>query len=138
MLLLGPSALADDAFAARLGAAAARIRLVAPWLPARALPPPGRRFARDFRARYGAAPTSSAVYGYEAMRLVLRAIGRAGARGDDRMDVTRGAFAPAARGSALGAFAVDAAGDTSLHAFGAYAVRGGRLAFLRLVDTRAP
>ena len=134
LALFGPSALADDGFVARLGPAGARLRLVAPWPPTRGLPAAGRRFARAFRSRYGVAPTPTAVYGYESMRLVLAAVRRAGREGDDRATVTRAAFGLSPPGSALGAYAIDPAGDTSLRRFAVYAVRGGRLAFLRTLE----
>jgi ABC-type branched-subunit amino acid transport system substrate-binding protein len=76
----------------------------------------------------------SAVYGYEAMRLVLGAIRRAGAHGNDRAAVTRAAFGAAGRDSPLGPYAIDVAGDTSLHAFAVYAIRGGRLGSARVVE----
>jgi branched-chain amino acid transport system substrate-binding protein len=131
--LFGPSALAQPVFAAELGAAADRTRLLAPWVPVSALPAPGRAFARRFRARYGADPAAPAVYGYEAMRLVLAAIRRAGEHGNDRAAVTRGAFAVADSSSPIGAYAIDAHGDTSARGFAAYAVRAGRLAYVRTI-----
>jgi branched-chain amino acid transport system substrate-binding protein len=132
MRLFGPSALADAAFAAHLGPAAPRIRLVAPWPPLRAMPY-AQDFARRFRARYGADPAPTAVYGYEAMRVVLAAIRRAGEKGNDRPAVTRAAFAPPPPGSPLGPYSIDPRGDTSQRTFAAYAVRGRRLAFLHTV-----
>ena len=131
--LFGPGALAQPGFAAALGPAAARTRLLAPWPPVSRLPAAGRAFARRFRARYGADPAAPAVYGYEAMRLVLAAIGRAGKHGNDRAAVTRAAFAVADESSPIGPYAIDAQGDTSARGFAVYAVRDGRLAYLRTI-----
>ena len=132
--LFGPGALAQPVFAAELGpAAAARTRLLAPWPPVSALPAAGRAFARRFRARYGADPAAPAVYGYEAMRLVLAAIRGAGEHGNDRAAVTRAAFAVADGSSAIGPYAIDGQGDTSARGFAVYAVRDGRLAYLRTI-----
>jgi branched-chain amino acid transport system substrate-binding protein len=132
--LFGPSALADDAFAARLGAAAPRTRLLAPWPPPASLPRAGRAFAARFRARYGVDPSPAAVYGYEAMRLTLAAIRRAGGEGNDRTAVLRDAFGQPDPGSPLGGYSVDRRGDTSLRTFAAYSVRDGRLAFLHSIS----
>jgi branched-chain amino acid transport system substrate-binding protein len=132
--LFAPSALADDGFASRLGAAAARTRVLAPWLPVRALPAAGRAFARDFRRHYGAAPAPSAAYGYEAMRLVLGAIRRAGGHGNRRAAVIRAALHARGAGSPLGGYAVDPAGDASLRGFGVYSIHDGRLAYIRTID----
>ena len=131
--LFGPGALAQPGFAAALGPAAARTRLLAPWPPVSRLPAAGRAFARRFRARYGADPAAPAVYGYEAMRLVLAAIGRAGKHGNDRAAVTRAAFAVADESSPIGPYAIDAQGDTSARGFAVYGVRDGRLAYLRTI-----
>lgn len=49
--------------------------------------PPG--FAAAFRAAFGHAPAAEAKTGYRAMRTILRAIGRAGAGGNDRTQVIR-------------------------------------------------
>lgn len=49
-------------------------------------------FARRFAAAYGRAPDRQAVLGYDAMRLVLRAIARAGAGASSRQAVIRQAL----------------------------------------------
>jgi branched-chain amino acid transport system substrate-binding protein len=54
-------------------------------------PPDGaeaRRFARSFRDAYGRDPHPQAILGYETMRVVLRAVARAGERADSRRAVT--------------------------------------------------
>ena len=54
-------------------------------------PPEGteaRRFARSFHDAYGRDPDPQAILGYEAMRVVLRAIAQAGNRADSRRAVT--------------------------------------------------
>jgi hypothetical protein len=50
-----------------------------------------------FKAAFHRAPTESARVGYVAMRCVLRAIARAGARGNDRSQVIAAYFNPAKR-----------------------------------------
>ncbi len=42
---------------------------------------------------------------------------------------------PAIAPSVLGTYSIDRDGDTSLRSFGAYGVSGGRLQFLRAIDT---
>jgi branched-chain amino acid transport system substrate-binding protein len=54
--------------------------------------PEARAFAERFRARYGRAPHPYAVLGYDAMKVVLRAIDRAGPRADSRRTVRREAL----------------------------------------------
>jgi len=137
--LFAPAAVADGAFVARIGARAGALTYVTrPVLALAAYPWPARRVTRAFAARYGAQPAPEALYGYEAMRMVLAAIRRAvGAAGDGavtRAEVVRAFFATRRRASALGPYAIDAQGDTSLTTFGAYRVAGGRLSYAGRLD----
>ena len=68
------------------------------------------------------------------MRLALAAIRRAGDDGNDRTAVLRAAFRVPDPGSALGRFAIDRRGDTTLRAFAAYAVRAGRMRLLHAIS----
>jgi branched-chain amino acid transport system substrate-binding protein len=67
-----------------------RVSAVTPW------PAPDRAFRRAFSDAFGREPGSDALAGHTAMRAVLAALGRAGARADSRQAVID-AFARAAR-----------------------------------------
>jgi ABC-type branched-subunit amino acid transport system substrate-binding protein len=71
-----------------------------------------------------------AVYGYEAMRVVLNAIAQAG---PDRRGVIAAALAIRARHSKVGVYQVRATGDVSEDRFALYSLRNGRFEFGRLV-----
>lgn len=132
--LLASSALAHRAFTSRLAEAERSVTVVSPVLPARVLRPGARRFERRFRAAYGRAPDPAAVYGYEAMSVVLDSVRRAGREGNRRRAVVRAFFATRGRASVLGVYDVDATGETTIRSYGAYRVRAGRLAFERVLD----
>jgi branched-chain amino acid transport system substrate-binding protein len=109
----------------------------APWLveaytpfrPAALLPRWGRRILRRVRQRDGVhVARPEAVYGYEAMRLVLNAIADAG---PDRSRVIASALAIRRRGSPLGAYEVRATGDVDEDRFAIYTLLGGRFEFDR-------
>jgi ABC-type branched-subunit amino acid transport system substrate-binding protein len=70
----------------------------------------------------GAAGASGveALYGYEAMRVVLDAMSASGADAGDRVAVARAALAPRARRSVIGAYRVLPGGDVAPVGFGAY------------------
>jgi branched-chain amino acid transport system substrate-binding protein len=86
-----------------------------------AFPPAGRAFFSRYLNRYGRRMLDPyAIYGYEAMRLVLDTIDRLGTRGSDRAAVREALFATRDRESVLGRYSFDAGGDTSLALFGAY------------------
>jgi branched-chain amino acid transport system substrate-binding protein len=80
----------------------------------------GRRVLGRLRAERGMPAAPEALYGYEAMRLVLDAIARAGADPGDRRAVTSAALAPRARSSPIGPFRVTPTGDVTGIAFAAY------------------
>ena len=85
--------------------------------------------------RLGGNPDPYAIYGYEAMSLLLDAI----ARGDGTREGTvRALFATRDRESVLGRYSIDPFGDTTLTQYGGYRVsRGGRLVFDRVLDAAA-
>ncbi len=93
------------------------------------LPPAGQRFVRAFAQRYGRQPGRYAAYGYEAMAVVLDSIRRAGDRGDDRDAVVDAFFDTQDRDSVLGAYSIDAVGDTTLGRLAGFRLAGGRPRF---------
>jgi len=72
-----------------------------------------------------------ALYGYEAMRLVLDAIERGGG---DRDAVRRALLSTGERKGPFGEYRLDGRGDATLDTFAVYRVRGGRLRQTRLVQ----
>lgn len=131
--LFGPEALARPAFYRRLGAAAARTHLTSPVLPPRLDGRGAREFARAFERRYGRRPQPLAIYGYEAMKLVLAGLGRAGDHAASRAAVVRAVLATHDRRSVIGRYSIDRHGDTTRTAYAGYDVRDGRLVFDRLL-----
>jgi branched-chain amino acid transport system substrate-binding protein len=127
--LFGPDRLADASFtnadAGGLSAALARrIRLTVLALPPD-YPPTSQSFAREYEQAYEDKPLPSALYGYEAMRLVLDAIGRSG--DDPRAGVIRALFETKDRESILGPYSIDAYGDTTLDSYGVGSIVDGRV-----------
>jgi branched-chain amino acid transport system substrate-binding protein len=127
--LFGPDRLADAGFtdpdAGGISAALARrIRLTVLALPPD-YPPASESFARDYQQAYDEKPRPSALYGYEAMRLVLDAIGGSG--DNRRADVIRALFDTKDRESGLGPYSIDAYGDTTLATYGVGSIVGGRV-----------
>ena len=134
-LLIGPEALTDRAFSQHLGRAARRTLITNPTLDPAAYPPAAQAFSAAFRARFGHEPQPYALYGYEAMGVVLDAIARAGSA--DRAAVIRAFFATKDRDSVLGRYSIDANGDTTLSTYGVLKVSGRRLVYDRTIDSAA-
>jgi branched-chain amino acid transport system substrate-binding protein len=110
--VFGSSALATSA---PLPASLPHLVLLSPLLPLAAYGPDARRVLAAVRSR-----DAEALYGYEAMRVVLDAIDAAGQAAGERAAVARAALAPRARRSVIGAYRVVAGGDVAPVRFGAY------------------
>ena len=136
LLLLGTSALEEPAFTGALGAAGSQTYLTTPILPLADYPPAAARVLADYRRRFGGRPGSYALYGYEAMSVVLDAIRRAADRGNDRQTVTDRFFQTKDRRSVLGTYSVLASGETTLSRYGVDRVSDGRAVFDRAFDVR--
>ncbi|MEA2339988.1 MAG: branched-chain amino acid transport system substrate-binding protein [Solirubrobacteraceae bacterium] len=85
--------------------------------------PGGKKFIADFKAKYGTGnPDPYAIYGYEAMQLVLDTIKAAGSNGTSRDGFLTQLFKTKDRSSVLGTYSIDANGDTTLTDYGLYKV----------------
>ena len=126
--LFGPDRLADDRFTQAAGglsaALARRIRLTVLARPPD-YPPSSVGFVREYEGAYDEKPLPSALYGYEAMRLVLDAIRRSG--DDSRAGVIRALFETRDRESILGSYSIDAYGDSTLASYGVGSIVDGRV-----------
>jgi branched-chain amino acid transport system substrate-binding protein len=113
-----------------------RVMITVATLGPHTYPPAGRQFYTDYEHRYGA-PQPYAIYGYEAMSLLLNAIARATDRGTKparRSSVVAALFATRNRQSVLGTYSIDRNGDTTLRRYGVYRVVAGRLSFWKAID----
>ncbi|MBD0282431.1 MAG: ABC transporter substrate-binding protein [Thermoleophilaceae bacterium] len=118
--------------AVAIPAAPATVRAVTPIRPAAELGPEGRRVLARIRAAEGPAlARPDAIYGYEALRLVLDAIAGAGA---DRRGVIRNALRSRKRRSPLGEYGIKATGEVDTHEFALWSLRDGRFEFERMIE----
>jgi branched-chain amino acid transport system substrate-binding protein len=106
------------------GALARRIQLTIVALSPNSTPAT-KQFIKEYERTYEEKPRPSARYGYEAMRLVLDAIGRSG--DDRRADVIRALFDTRDRASVLGSYSIDANGDTTLATYGIGSIVDGKV-----------
>jgi branched-chain amino acid transport system substrate-binding protein len=112
-----------------------RIVLTVATLAPSVYPPAGRSFLIAYSRRFGA-PQPYAIYGYEAMSLMLDAIDRAtggGAGPAVRSRVVAAIFATRDRHSVLGTYSIEHDGNTTLNRYGAYRVVDGRLSFWKSI-----
>jgi branched-chain amino acid transport system substrate-binding protein len=118
---------------------APRFKCTIATLDPKAFGPEGKKFFKDFSAKYKvSSPDPYAIYGYEAMSLMLDAIKRASAKGDlTRQAVIDEIFATKNRNSVLGTYSIDKNGDTSLTDYGLYKIVSGKLTFDGVIKAAA-
>jgi branched-chain amino acid transport system substrate-binding protein len=100
-------------------------------------PPEGRRFFDDYESTYGKKPETYAIYGYEAMSLILDAMKRAGDKAGDKAAVNDAIHSTSDKQSVLGTYSIDDNGDTSLTDYGLYSVKDGDLAFDKVIKAQS-
>ena len=134
LLLLGSSSTVSESFTAAIGAAAASTYLTTPVLATAEYPAAAARMFDSYRRHFGGDPGPYALYGYEAMSVVLAAIRAAGSRGNDRQAVIRRFFAIKNRDSVLGRYSMRSDGEPTLSRYGVDRVLGARPVLWRAID----
>jgi branched-chain amino acid transport system substrate-binding protein len=141
--LYGPDGVAESGFAdPKEGGipadVAAKIKVTVATLSPDEYPPEGQKFFSDFESTYGEPnPDPYAIYGYEAMRLVLDTCEQLGADCSDRQAMIDALFDTKGRESVLGTYDIDENGDTTLTDYGVYTIEGGELQFGETVKAEA-
>jgi branched-chain amino acid transport system substrate-binding protein len=92
----------------------------------------GATFYTNFKAKYNKEPDPYAVYGYDAMAVVLSAIDTAGKK--DRAAIIQALANTKDYDGALGKWSFDKNGDTTLTDIGAYKVTGGKFVFQKYIS----
>jgi len=95
----------------------------------------GKVFYETYKQKYGIEPESYAVYGYEAAKVTLEAIARAGKK--DRSAVIAELAATKNFDGALGTWSFDENGDTTLKTMSGNAVQDGKFVFVKLLGDSA-
>jgi branched-chain amino acid transport system substrate-binding protein len=131
VLLIGPDGFnMPAALVEQAGAAAEGLVVTLASLPAAALPRPGRRFARDFRERFGTLPCCYAIHAAQVMDVVLDAIAESDGT---RASVVRHLFRTRVRSGLIGDVAVDRYGDSTVQSIAVYRIRAARARFVTAI-----
>jgi branched-chain amino acid transport system substrate-binding protein len=134
--LFAPSGLYDAGFVATLSPAAQqRLTVSSPGFLSKDLPAAGRQFATSFQSAYGHAPSTEAIFGYEAMAALLSVIQGAGASGNQRGDIVTDFRGLRNRQSAIGSYSITG-GDPNIAPFVFARVRGGQLTPFRFLEVQ--
>ena len=139
--LYGPDGVAESGFydtkeGGIPATVAKRVKVTVATLPPDQYPPEGKKFFTDFSQKYGIKePDPYAIYGYEAMSLLLDAIKRSGT--GEKADIVKAIFNTKDRSSVLGTYSIDQNGDTTLTDYGAYSIANNALKFDQTIKAKA-
>ncbi|MBV9535796.1 MAG: ABC transporter substrate-binding protein [Solirubrobacterales bacterium] len=127
--LLAPSALYDDAFVARLSAAARReLYVSSPGFLNGHLPAAARsQFVVPFEAAYHRQPEPQAIFGYEAVAALLSVLHQAGSAVNQRVTVVRDFMVLHRASSVIGSYSINRYGDPTTAPFVIARVKGAAL-----------
>jgi branched-chain amino acid transport system substrate-binding protein len=109
---------------------AERVKVTVATLSPDQYPPEGRRFFDEYKQRYDVPSVDPyAIYGYEAMELVLDTCTELGPECTDRQAMIDALMSTKGRDSVLGTYDIDENGDTTISDYGVYTVEDGELVF---------
>jgi branched-chain amino acid transport system substrate-binding protein len=140
--LYGPDGVAESGFAdpAEGGIpadVASKVKVTVATLSPDEYPEEGQKFFSDFEAEYGEPnPDPYAIYGYEAMKLVLDTCTELADECTNREAMIEALFNTKGRESVLGTYDIDENGDTTLTDYGVYTIDGGELQFETTVQAQ--
>jgi branched-chain amino acid transport system substrate-binding protein len=135
MKLFGPDGVAEGPFTEKLSdSVQAKTYVTDPTIDPKLYPESGQKFYADYEKTYGSEPQPYAIYGYEAMSIVLDAIKRAGADGGNRQAVIDQFFNTKDRQSVFGPYSINEFGDTTLAKYGAKTVKDGKIVFKKVIE----
>jgi branched-chain amino acid transport system substrate-binding protein len=127
---MGPDGIQTQAFIDGAGADVAEgAYATVGGIPVSQLPAAGQQYLKDYAAEYGETNEPYAVYGYEAISVVINAIEKVCAAGGDpssRTAVREAAMATKDFNGVLGMWSFDANGDTTLTDMTGYQAKGGK------------
>lgn len=132
---MGPDSLKDTAFIQAAGKAGEGVLCTLGSLPTEQMSPLGRAWYQSYQKRYGAEPEAFAIYGYEAAKVAIAGINKAGIK--DRLAIRNAIMSTRDHTGVLGTWSFDANGDTSLSAMSGFAVRNGNFAFEQKLEVQA-
>ena len=109
---------------------AAKVKVTVATLSPDQYPPEGQAFFDEYMQSYDVTSVDPyAIYGYEAMRLVLDTCEQLGPDCTDKQAMIEALFNTKGRESVLGTYDIDENGDTTITDYGVYRVEDGELVF---------
>ncbi|MGH2451491.1 MAG: branched-chain amino acid ABC transporter substrate-binding protein [Candidatus Limnocylindria bacterium] len=131
--LMGPDGIAESVFLETAGAAAEGMYITFGGVPPSEYTGKAKEWADQYRAKFGGDPEVYAIYGYEAAKVVIAALQKAGNRIGDRAAVREAMMGTRNFEGVLGTWSFNEEGDTSLTTMAGMQIRSGEFAFVKLL-----
>lgn len=135
-MFMGPDGIYEQAFLEDAGEAAEGAYITFGGVGPSQLTGKGAEWYQSYLARFGSEPEAYAAYGYEAAKVALEAIQRAGMK--DRAAIRDAVFATQNYDGVLGQWSFDANGDTTLTTMTGRQVKDGKFDDANAVTLQAP
>jgi len=133
--LLASATMLNSVFTSHLGAAESATFVGSPTLATRFYPASAQHVLSEYKQRFASVGEPYALYGFEAMSVVLASIRAAGNSGDDRQAVIDKFLATHDRRSVLGVYSMGPSGETTLSSYAIDRLVKGSPVFWRAFDT---
>jgi branched-chain amino acid transport system substrate-binding protein len=136
--LWGPDGVAESAFTNDLPAdIAERTYITVATINPKDYGPKGQKFFEDFKAQNNQKVIQPyAIYGFEAMDVILDSMDRAGDKCNDRQAVIDEFFTTRAKVGVTGTYDIDEDGDVTLSQFGRHRIANGELTPIKTVQVQ--
>ncbi len=134
---MGPDGIAESEFLKGAGAAGEGAYITFGGIPPSEYKGKSKDWLDAYTKKFGSKPEVYAIYGYEAAKVVIAAIQKAGAKATDRATVRDNIMGTKDFEAVLGTkWSFDAGGDTSITTMAGMIVKSGDFSFVKLLEVK--
>jgi branched-chain amino acid transport system permease protein len=131
---MSPDGTKEEAFIKSAGPAAEGCLVTLGGLPPQQMGPQAQAWYQAYREKYKSEPEAYAIYSYEAAKVTLAGIARAGVKDRDR--IREAIMSTRDYHGLLGDWSFDKQGDTTLTAISGFEVKNGEFVFAQALQSR--
>lgn len=132
--IMSPDATKEEAFIQAAGPASEGCLVTMGGLPPEHMGEKAQAWYKAYREKYKTEPEAYAIYSYEAAKVALAGIAKAGVK--DRVKIRDTIMATANYEGLVGDWSFDKQGDTSLTAISGFEIKNGAFVFSKALETR--
>jgi len=129
---MSPDGTKEEAFLRSAGPASEGCLVTLGGLPPEQMGEKAQQWYRNYREKYGSEPEAYAIYSYEATKVALAGIAKAGVK--DRKKIRQAIMETRDYEGLLGTWSFDEQGDTTLTSMSGYEVKNGEFVFRKALE----